>query len=226
MIYTANGVLYRTTRTAIGGMWSPSTQVDLGGFVIPAGSTLRAPKLSPDGVQMFFAMQDMVGATTMQYVTRSSATSTGWNLPALVTYADAGFTVTSIAWGPSTHVVIGSTNVAGPGAIYDATFDLTNKMVTNFMMIKGGGSNPYITADGMHLYYDALDGSGGSGLFVASRRAVTELFAPAVQLVELSNGDSVDTAAWVPSGGHTIYYASQRTGATVPSLVSATRVSF
>lgn len=228
MIYAANGVLYRTTRATIGGMWMASTQVDLGGFPIPTGSTLRAPKLSPDGVELFFAMQDMAGATTMFYATRSSATATGWNLPDPVLNTDSTVTatLTSIAFGPSTHVVVGTTSAVNTAAIYDATFDSSTKMLSSFAMIKAGGSNPYLTADGMNLYFDALDGSGGTALFVASRRSPTEAFAPEVQLVELGNGDSIDTAAWVPSGAHTIYYASQRNGATVPALYTAQRMSF
>jgi hypothetical protein len=226
MIYVANGTLYQTSRTAIGGMWAMSTQVDLGGFAVPTGSTLHAPKLSPDGVQLFFAMQDMTGTTAMFYATRSSATATGWNLPTPVVYADGGFSVNSIAWGPNTHVMLGSTGAVASSAIYDATFDSSTKTLTGFTLIKTGGSNPYLTADGMHLYFDAMIASGATALFVASRRSPTEMFAPDVQLVELSNGDSVDTAAWVPSGGHTIYFASQRTGASVPSLFTAQRISF
>ena len=173
-------------------------------------------------------MQDMVGATTMFYATRSSATATGWNVPEPVVDADTSVTatLTSIAFGPSTHVVVGTTNAVNTAAIYDATFDASTKMVSSFTMLEPGGSNPFLTADGMHLYFDATNGVGGSALFVASRRSPTEAFAPEVQLVELDNGDSVDTAAWVASGAHTIYFASRRLGATVPALYSAQRTSF
>jgi Tol biopolymer transport system component len=207
-------------------MWAPSTQVDLGAFAIPIGAIMHAPQLSPDGLQLFFAMQDMAGGVTMFYATRSTATATGWNLPAPVIYADAGFSVTSIAWGPGTHVVVGTVSSTAAPAIYDATFDLGTKTLENFMMIKAGVANPYLTADGMNLYFDAMNTGSSVVLFVASRRNPTEAFAPAVQLTELANGDSVDTSAWVPAGGHTIYFASQRNGATMPSLYQAQRTSF
>ncbi|MEP6859464.1 MAG: hypothetical protein ABJE66_02525 [Deltaproteobacteria bacterium] len=226
MIYAANDVLYRTTRTAIGGMWGTSTQLDLGGFVVPTGSRLHAPKLSPDGTQLFFAIQDMIGGTAMYYTTRSSSTAPGWGLPAPVINTDGAMEVTSIAFGPSMHVILASTSMTNASALYDATFDPTSKMLTNFMMVEPRGSHPFLTADGMHLYFDALDSTARTTLFVASRRSPTDAFAPEVQLVDLAAGGSVDTAAWVPSNAYTIYFTSQRIGSTVPLLFTATRMSF
>jgi hypothetical protein len=227
MIYAANGVLYQTTRTAIGGMWGMSTQVDLGTFAIATGQTLRAPKLSPDGNQMFFAVVDPGANTTvMYYATRSSATATTWNAPAMVINSDGTFTATSIAFGLGTHVVVGGTGAVGVGAIYDAMFDLTTKSLSGFAMIRDGAANPYLTADGMNLYFDAPDASGGAALYVMSRRTPTEMFAPEVELVELSTGDSIDSAPWVASGAHTIYFASRRSAMLTPSLYVAQRVSF
>ena len=226
MIYASNDVLYRTTRTAIGGMWSTATPLDLGGFAIPSGATLRAPALSPGGVEMFFAVQLQTGTTTMYYATRSSTTAAGWNLPAPITYADAGFEVDSIAWGPGMHVIVGTVDGTAATALYDATWDLTTKTLSTFTLVNPKGSHPYLSADGMQLYFDQLAQLGGSALFVASRRSPTDAFAPEVELLELNNGDSTDSSPWVPAGAHAIYFASQRSGSTVPALFTAQRASF
>ena len=77
----------------------------------------------------------------------------------------------------------------------------------------------------MQLYYD-VPITGGASISVASRRTPAEAFAPPVELVELSTTNSIDAAPWVPAGGHLIYFASQRQGATAPSLYQAQRMSF
>ncbi|HET9990464.1 MAG TPA: hypothetical protein VFQ65_18160, partial [Kofleriaceae bacterium] len=166
-----------------------------------------------------------LSTTTIFYMTRSAVTTAQWNMPAPVIYTDGGFTVRKIAFGPGMHVVVGTVSSTNIPSIYDATFDLTTKTLGSFAMLIPGGSDPYLTADGMHLYFDTPT-ANGNALFVASRRTPTEAFAPQVLLSELSSGDSVDTAPWVSSGGHTIYFGSKRGTATMPALYTAQRMSF
>jgi hypothetical protein len=227
LIYSANGgdALYRTTRTAIGAMWAPPLPIQFGAFSIPTGSTLRVPKLSPDGMQLFFGMVDPAKTTiTMHYTTRSSPTAQ-WDIPEPVVHSDSTNMITSIAFGPSTHVAIAETDATGNSAIYDATFDAATKTVTPLARWVDAAADPYLTADGLHLYFDAT-ATGGTRLFVASRRTPTEAFASPVELSELSTTGSSDTAPWVPSNARTIYFGSQRTGATVPALFMAQRTSY
>jgi len=226
LIYASNNVLYRTTRTAIGGAWTTAMPVDFGAFALPSGASMHAPKLAPDGVQIYFAVTLQTGMTTMYYATRNATTATSWNLPAPIVYADAGFQVTSIAWGPGNHVIVGTTSTTAMPALYDATWDLANKTLSTFTMVKDGAADPYVTPDGMNLYFDALISVNGSALFVASRRTPTEAWAPEVQISELGTTGSIDTTAWVAAGAHTAYFTSQRSGATTPSLYTAQRASF
>lgn len=226
MIFAAGGTLYRTTRTAVGAAWLPPLPIEFGTFTIPPGAKLHAPQLAPDGVQLFFALEDVTaGTTTMKYMTRNSTTTTTWNPPADVTYADGGFEVRSIAWGPGMKVVVGTVSPTNTGAIYEASWELGSKTLSAFKLVADGGENPYLSADGMQLYYD-VPITGGASISVASRRTPAEAFAPAVELVELSTTNSIDAAPWVPAGGHLIYFASQRQGATAPSLYQAQRMSF
>lgn len=227
MIYAANMMLYRTTRPAIGGMWGPSAPIDFGAFMPPVG-VFRAPRLSPDGLQLFFTIYDPTGGTTQSfYATRSTSTATGWNMPAPIISLDATtFAITSIAWGVGTNVLVGTYEMMTGPAIYEATWDVANKTLTNYAMLEANASDPYLSADGMQLYFDAADTGNASALFVASRRNPTEPFAAAVRLVELGDVGSVDTAPWVPAGAHTIYFASKRGTSLIPALYQAQRTSF
>jgi len=226
MIFAAGGTLYRTTRTAIGATWMPPLPIQFGTFTPPTGAKFHAPQLSPDGLALFFAIEDVTaGTTTMEYVTRNAATATTWNTPAAISYADGGFEVRSIAWGPGMKVVVGTVSATNTGAIYEAAWELGSKTLSAFKLVADGGENPYLSADGMQLYYD-VPITGGASISVASRRTPAEAFAPAVELVELSTTNSIDAAPWVPAGGHLIYFSSQRQGATAPSLYQAQRMSF
>lgn len=227
MIFAANSTLYRTTRTAVGATWTPPLAIQFENFTIPMTAKLHAPQLAPNGVELFFALEDtMAGATTMFYATRASATAATWNMPSPVISTGGGFEVRSIAWGPGTKVIVGTANATSTAAIYEATWEVGTKMLSGFTMAVGGGEDPYLTADGMQLYYDAPVAGGGTSIYVASRRTPTEAFAPAVELVELSSSDSTDVGPWVPAGGHTIYFASERQGASAPTLYQAQRMSF
>jgi len=230
MFYTTGGTIYRTTRTAIGAQWTPALPVAFSAFATTDTQRAHAPQLAPDGVEMFFTVIDTSdGATRLYYVTRSSNTSVVWNTPAPVDYPAAGFAVISAAWGPGNQVFVGTASMQNlQTEIYDTTFDLAGKALSAFVDV-GPGIDPFVTADGMDLYFagqDVPDGTGPLILKVASRRTPTDTFAPPVSLPELSGAANVVTSPWVPSGARRIYFSSQTTSVTLPALFESQRTSF
>ncbi|MEO6775537.1 MAG: hypothetical protein ABI467_21430 [Kofleriaceae bacterium] len=227
MFYTSAGAIYRTTRTAIGGPWATGTVVQFGGFVTTSLQSFHSPELAPDGTEMLFTISDSgTGLYQPFHVTRSSTTAAVWNTPAPVSYATTGFSVVAVAFGPGNQVVVGTTQGDASPTIYTATLDPTTLMLGNFRK-EVAGADPYLTPDGMQLYFDATNATNGTaGLEVASRRTPLDGFAPPVALAELTTATSSVTAPWVPAGGRRIYFTSKATSNTTPSLSEALRTSY
>jgi hypothetical protein len=91
----------------------------------------------------------------------------------------------------------------------------------------GNEGTPFITADGLALYYYAVrqPGPGERDLWRASRSSLTEEFGDPKQVMGV-NGPSYDHLPWVSQDELTIYYTTERMGGLGRSDVwQATRLS-
>ena len=70
---------------------------------------------------------------------------------------------------------------------------------------------PFLTADGLHLYFASDRIGGNNAIYVSSRNADDEPFGQPVLIEELS-GLAEDLAPWVSSDNRRIYFTSNRLG--------------
>lgn len=77
----------------------------------------------------------------------------------------------------------------------------------------GNEGTPFITADGLSLYYYAIrqGGPGERDLWYASRSSLSEEFGDAKQVMGV-NGPSYDHLPWLSDNELTIYYTTERLG--------------
>jgi hypothetical protein len=70
----------------------------------------------------------------------------------------------------------------------------------------------YLTDDGLTLYFSSDRLNGSQDLFVTERPTPSAPFALPVALAELNTTAYAERDPWVSADGHTIYFASDRTG--------------
>ncbi|MEO1525621.1 MAG: protein kinase [Planctomycetota bacterium] len=73
---------------------------------------------------------------------------------------------------------------------------------------------PFVTADGLQLYFnsDRPDGSGGYDLYVSRRETVEDDWGPPLNLGESINSPGNDQAAFVTADGLSLFFCSDRDG--------------
>jgi hypothetical protein len=71
--------------------------------------------------------------------------------------------------------------------------------------------SPFLTSDGLTIYYSSTDGMTTSDLYVATRTSTSEPFAAGVPMSELETATN-DDDPWLSSDGHVMYFASDRSG--------------
>jgi Tol biopolymer transport system component len=70
----------------------------------------------------------------------------------------------------------------------------------------------YLTDDGLTLYFSSDRLNGSQDLFVTERPTLSAPFAVPVALAELNTTAYAERDPWVSADGHTIYFASDRSG--------------
>jgi hypothetical protein len=85
----------------------------------------------------------------------------------------------------------------------------------------GMNDDGFLTDDGLTLYFSSDRLTGSQDLFVTERPTVTAPFAAPVALATLNTPTYAERDPWVSPDGHTIYFASDRTGSL--QIYSATR---
>jgi hypothetical protein len=76
----------------------------------------------------------------------------------------------------------------------------------------GMNDDGFLTNDGLTLYFSSDRLTGTQDLFVTERPSVTAPFAAPVALATLNTPTYAERDPWVSPDGHTIYFASDRTG--------------
>lgn len=85
----------------------------------------------------------------------------------------------------------------------------------------GMNDDGFLTDDGLALYFSSDRLTGSQDLFVTERPSVTAPFAAPVPLATLNTPTYSERDPWVSPDGHTIYFASDRTGSL--QIYSASR---
>jgi hypothetical protein len=228
LFVVSGGAIYRSTRTAIGAPWTLPQIV----IAAPVGAAYHTPKLSPDGLQMLLGSTATAdNSEALLFTSRTAAAATTWAppVPVVLTGTTIMATPSTATFGPGNHVIFATLGGANVGDLYEAAIDPVTHALSSAMLVPASDANaldadPYLTPDGMHLYFNSTRG-GRSELYVASRRSLTDTFGDAVVLKELSGPVGIETAPWVAPGGHVIYFTSNRMNLT-DRLFTATRASF
>lgn len=216
MYFTRGTDIYVTTRTIIGG-WSTPQKATFSSVDFPD----EAPEISPDGLQLAFASSRGPGGSTLDiYFTTRATRTTAWSQPALVANvnrSDADDRPGSMS-ASGTHLTLSSDRDANTGVdLFEATrasaFATFQTPVRIPLSTDGGDGAPFLTNDGLTLYYATSPaGSLVRDLYVATRASDTDAFTAGARIDDLSTPAN-DSDPWVSPDGTEIYFASDRDGA-------------
>ncbi len=212
--------LYRSTRAAMGDVWSPPVPID----ALNGGFDETSPELTGDGQTMLF-ISNRGGSYDVYLVARDLAGA--WGSPEHV----AGLSTSSNEYaatpvGGTDVVLLCSDRPTGFGAsdIYEG------------LVLRDGGFSALLPVnvsttddecamamrgDQRELIFtsDRAGGPGGTDLWQVSRGAVGDIFSPAA-LLDAINSSAIEDDPWLSPDGRTLYFASTRAGANTDLFIA------
>jgi Tol biopolymer transport system component len=212
--FDRNRDILTSTRSAIADAWrTPAVVMELS-----TASVETTPELAPDGNTLAFASDraGTLGGDDLWIATRGPGGIWQGVVQATVlssTSNDTGgaFTTDHLA------VALASDRANGIDTnLYLATRPdtATAWSISELTMLSATGrddGNPYLSPDGLTLYFDSDRLTGKSDLFVATRTDRSAEFTSVKAISELDTMYN-EQAPWVSADGHHIYFSSDRSG--------------
>lgn len=207
MFFNRTNDIWVTTRTDVSNGWNGPVVV----ASLSTGAIETTPKLSPDGLSMYWgsqragteglndiwtAQRGSLVTTTFTAATRiDELSSTQDDLSA--TISGDGLAIVFVRRDPDDSLY-GSTRTS-------ASAPWSTPQVLAPLETPDAENGPFLTADGLTVYYAAAR-NGNTDLFVAHRPAITAAFGPPQPIGEL-NTAAAESDPWVSPDGRHIYFA-------------------
>ncbi len=210
--------IWHSSRTSVLKPWAaPAIVPELAGISGTNGAHTVNPHVSPDGLTMFLG-SDRIGTTGGDDVFKShrTARTDPWPPPdTIVELVSQGDEQSAAMDGAGTFLVMSKQLDAGNGFdIYtaqrsSATLPWSNPVVALAVSTLRDDLNPYLTKDGLELWFSTTTPNFGLEIYMSQRTNLTQSFPMARRILELGS-TSDDSDPWVSDGGHTVYFASTR----------------
>jgi len=181
----------------------------------------ETPEVSADGLTIFMSSDRPGGAGSYDlYLATRPTRQSAWSTPVAVSELDTALTEASAAPRRDLlDLVFHAEAVAGGGLdLFEATRASTDAPWTNRHAIAELDTptidaTPYLTADGLTIYFisDRPGGAGGLDLYVATRPAPDAPFDAPVAVVELNDASDIEDP-WLSPDGRYLVLADNRAG--------------
>lgn len=205
MVFNRDNDVEITTRASATAQWNPSQKIT----TISSSLVETAPNLGRDGLTIYFTRAD-AGTGSNVWLSARNDREQSWGAPKLMNElnsANSESDVTVTADG--LVLVMLSDRVPPTTRLFQSVRASTDKpWPSPTQRDLQNIANPFLTADGLTLYYST---ASPRDLYVTSRAEVSAQFPPGQPIAEL-NSDFVDEDPWVSPDGRTIYFHTNRDG--------------
>lgn len=205
--------IYTVTRTSLDAPWSTPTPV------AELNSSLedQSPGITGDGLTIYFASRRPSGAGSNIWMATRSSRGATWSTPTMV--AELSSAMDEFEPQPdasNTRIVLYRQMSMTDTALLMATrASPADAWGTPTVIVELDTpvleKSPFLTADGLTIYYSSTNGMTTSDLYVATRSSTTGAFMAGVPMSELETPMN-DDDPWLSSDGHVMFFASDRSG--------------
>jgi hypothetical protein len=223
-----SGDVWQSLRASIDDDWTAPTLV----AAVSSTSRETSPAIASDGLTLWFGSDRSGGLGGLDIWVSNATNQEGdasvWSAPTPVTELNSP--EDEIPRPPGEHgLVMPVSRRPDAGFPYQVFFADRPSTGSPWsapsadLSVDNAGMNDdgFLTDDGLTLYFSSDRLTGTQDLFVTERPTVTAPFAAPVALATLNTPTYAERDPWVSPDGHTIYFASDRTGSL--QIYTATR---
>lgn len=210
-----NQDVWRARRTSIGAAWSaPMLASELA-----SASVETDPELSADGLTVLFSSQRSPSQRNDIWFATRASTAQPFGTPArLAELSGSGDECCAVMTADQLHVVFAGQPLGSNIDLYVSSRSSVaatwgTPVRATELDTSSQESNPYLTPDGLTVYFDSdrPGGAGGRDLYVATRPDVDSPFSAPRRISELAtSADERDP--WLSPDGRRLYFSSNRSG--------------
>jgi Tol biopolymer transport system component len=183
------------------------------------GGGEACPEISRDGLTIMFSSYRGGGPSADIYISTRQTRTSAWSVPVPVPELNsAANDYCPIVTESGLELFFHSERAGGPGArdIYRTrratlTSPWEPPVLVSELDTPGEDESAYPLPGDLELVFASNGLAGNRDLFFVTRSAIGEPFGTPMPLTDL-NTSSDDSDAWVSRDGHTLYFASSRTG--------------
>jgi Tol biopolymer transport system component len=231
--FTADGLelYFNSDRSGTSGLWRATRASTLD----PWGSVEAVDELNaagggsncvvaPDGLTMWLSRSATI------YVTTRSSRSDPWTAPTDVAELSAGGG--GVMGAVTTDLLFAAFSSNRPGAQASGNLWATSRASANdpwsgiapIMELNTGSyeGEPWLSPDGLHLYWSASDGTGNTSIFRSVRATTSSSFDPREEVTELNSGQ-VESDPWLLPNQRYMLFVRGPVGGGARDIYSATR---
>lgn len=213
--FERDGDLYSSVRASAADPW-PTPQPLM---VINSGASETTPEITDDGLELLFSSNRNGGSGGNDiYVARRPNRHAAFGNPfRIIELASADDDVTPTVLPDHLVMYLSSTRAGGVGGYdlwrstrVDRSMPWTTPVRVPSLSTAGTDGDPSVDPTETTIYF-SREGGGGADLFVATRPDRSSDWRAATPVSELNSGEA-DEDPWLSPDGHTMFFASTRTG--------------
>ena len=205
--------IYTVTRASIDAPWSTPMAV----AELNSSSEDQSPGITADGLTIYFASRRPNGAGSNIWMATRPSRGATWSTPTMVSelssaaeefepQPDASNTrIVFYRHNSTTDTALMLATRASPSVAWGTPAPIL-ELDTPVLE-----KSPFLTADGLTIYYSSTNGMTTSDLYVASRTSTTGPFMAGVAMTDLETPMN-DDDPWLSSDGRVMFFASDRSG--------------
>jgi hypothetical protein len=210
------GDIWVATRTTPTDPWGAPTRVE----ELADAANETTPRISADGLTLYFSSDRQITINTHDiWMTTRATRNSPWAAPVPVVELDsAEFDSSATATRDGLAIAISSNrNLAASSDIFISTRAATSDAWTtpaaidaiNTAIYEGA---PFLSADGLDIYFDTDQGAGdGNDLYQSTRASRSDPFPAAIRIDGL-NSPAIDADPWISPDRRHAYWTSNRDG--------------
>jgi len=218
--FERSGDIYYSIRARVTDPWSLAVKVPN----INTTSTETTPEITPDGLELYYSSGQQ-GGYDVYVSTRANRQALNWSVGTLLPSLSSNYD--DYCPTPATGRVMYLTNTQGTIGDQDVlrasraseTTDWNAPQLVPSASTAAMDTEPFVDASETLMYVIADHGTGRD-MFVATRASTAEDWGPRMAVDEL-NTSGLEGDPWLSPDGHTMYFASDRSGTT--RIYTATR---